>query len=98
MHKCGGLGKTMEATSEVQALCDQVKVEVEQKCEKNFTKFVAICYKTQVVCGTNYFVKIDTGVGFIHVRIYVALPHTKQPPSFDGVQQDKTREDEIHHF
>uniref|UniRef100_A0A8C5P6R5 Cystatin domain-containing protein n=1 Tax=Leptobrachium leishanense TaxID=445787 RepID=A0A8C5P6R5_9ANUR len=78
-----------------------VKAEVEGKCGKNFSKYIADSFKSQLVAGTNYFVKvraIDTGDGFIHVRIYVALPHTKQPPSVHSVQQDKTQEDEIAYF
>uniref|UniRef100_A0A8C5QVR8 Cystatin domain-containing protein n=1 Tax=Leptobrachium leishanense TaxID=445787 RepID=A0A8C5QVR8_9ANUR len=76
-----------------------VKVEVEEKCGKNFTKFDAVCYKKQVVAGMNYFVKVrGQGAYSSCLAIYVALPHENQPPSFHSVQQDKTQEDEILYF
>uniref|UniRef100_A0A8C5M5Q7 Cystatin domain-containing protein n=1 Tax=Leptobrachium leishanense TaxID=445787 RepID=A0A8C5M5Q7_9ANUR len=94
----GGLGETMEATSEVQELCDQVKLEVEEKCGKTFGQFVAVSYRSQLVAGTNYFIKVDAGDGFIHVRIYQPLPQANKPPSVTAVQQDKSKEDEIVYF
>jgi len=36
----------------------QVRAEVETKAGKNFAEFVAVEYSTQLVAGTNYFVKV----------------------------------------
>ena len=36
----------------------QVREEVETKAGKKFAEFLAIEYSTQVVAGTNYFVKV----------------------------------------
>ncbi|KAK3700931.1 hypothetical protein QZH41_000335, partial [Actinostola sp. cb2023] len=54
---CGGLSETKSADSEVQAICDKVKDDVQAKAGKPFSKFDATHYATQVVAGTNYFIK-----------------------------------------
>jgi|JI10StandDraft_1071094.scaffolds.fasta_scaffold1982087_1 cystatin-A/B len=69
---CGGYThKSHAADQEIQDLCDLVKKDLETKTNKQFKTFKAICYKTQVVSGTNYSVKIDVGNNnYIHVVIY----------------------------
>lgn len=58
--------------------------------------FEPISYKTQVVAGTNYFVKIKTAADrYIHARIY---RHFSGSTSLSDVQTGKTLEDEITYF
>uniref|UniRef100_A0A668RSY7 Cystatin domain-containing protein n=1 Tax=Oreochromis aureus TaxID=47969 RepID=A0A668RSY7_OREAU len=51
---CGGLTEEKQADEAVQNICDAVK----QKTGRNFEVFTAKSYKTQVVAGTNYFIKV----------------------------------------
>ncbi|CAM2097299.1 unnamed protein product [Caretta caretta] len=53
----GGLTETKLATPEIQEIADQVKPQLEERENKTYPVFVAIKYKTQVVAGTNYFIK-----------------------------------------
>lgn len=58
--------------------------------------FEPISYKTQVVAGTNFFVKIKTAADrYIHARIY---RHFSGSTSLSDVQTGKTLEDEITYF
>merc|ERR1719454_1468282 len=41
---------------------------------------------SQVVAGTNYFFRISTGTGHVHIRVFKPLPHTQQPPSVHSVK------------
>lgn len=92
----GGIGEVKEATEEVQSLLDQVKSDVEEAGGKTFETFTAVSFKTQVVAGVNYFVKVKVGEGkYIHVRIY---KHFSGTVSFSSFQDDKTEEDPIEYF
>ncbi|XP_073526971.1 cystatin-B-like [Phyllobates terribilis] len=99
MALCGGLGSVKPATEEVQGLCDQVKAEVEEKHGKKYPTFVAVEYKTQLVAGTNFFVKVLTGdEEYIHLRLYKTLPHAGEKLSLSATQVGKTKADDIVHF
>ncbi|XP_069801084.1 cystatin-B-like isoform X2 [Dendropsophus ebraccatus] len=99
MPLCGGLGGVKPATDAVQALCEQVKPTVEEKHGKKYTTFVATEYKTQLVAGTNYFVKVHVGdEEYLHLRMYKTLPHDGEKLSLTAVQAGKTKQEEIVHF
>uniref|UniRef100_A0A8B9STF9 Cystatin domain-containing protein n=1 Tax=Anas platyrhynchos TaxID=8839 RepID=A0A8B9STF9_ANAPL len=92
----GGLSETKPATPEVQHIADQVKAEFERREDRTFDIFQAIEYRTQVVAGTNYFIKSYTG--YAHLRVFQALPQEKQGPSLVRYQTGKTRDDPLDYF
>eukprot|EP00296_Roombia_truncata_P010066 JP448762.1.p2 GENE.JP448762.1~~JP448762.1.p2 ORF type:complete len:99 (+),score=35.24 JP448762.1:35-331(+) len=97
MAMCGGIGaETIAANEEVQGLVDQLKAEINAKCNKTFSTLTAISYKTQVVAGTNYFVKIKADEEHIHARIY----HVPWQNSLEltAVAGGKTADDTIEFF
>ncbi|XP_069801083.1 cystatin-B-like isoform X1 [Dendropsophus ebraccatus] len=76
-----------------------VKPTVEEKHGKKYTTFVATEYKTQLVAGTNYFVKVHVGdEEYLHLRMYKTLPHDGEKLSLTAVQAGKTKQEEIVHF
>ncbi|KAJ8266965.1 hypothetical protein GJAV_G00136690 [Gymnothorax javanicus] len=99
MPMCGGLGAPQAATADIQKLCDQLKPEAEEKAEKKFNLFTAVSYKTQVVAGTNYFIKVLVGENeCLHIRVFCPLPHANAPPSLSGQEEGKRPEDDISYF
>ncbi|XP_056410426.1 cystatin-B-like [Hyla sarda] len=99
MPMCGGLGSVKPATEEVQGICEQVKTEVEEKHGKKYPTFQATEYKTQLVAGMNFFVKVHVGdEEYLHLRVYKTLPHDGEKLSLTAVQAGKTKADEIVHF
>ena len=72
---CGGFGAVKPADDEIKSLVAKVKGDAEKKLGKNYAVFEAVSYSAQVVCGTNYAVKVKVGENeYIHLTIFVALP------------------------
>ncbi|XP_006036742.1 leukocyte cysteine proteinase inhibitor 1 [Alligator sinensis] len=95
----GGLTPTEPATPEVQKIADQVKSQLEAKTDKTYTVFKAIIYRTQLVAGTNYFIKVQVGENdYVHLRVFLSLPNEKKEPRLDGFQTNKTRDDPLIYF
>ncbi|NXC13024.1 CYTB protein, partial [Corythaeola cristata] len=77
----------------------QVKPQFESKENRTYDTFRAIVYRTQVVAGTNYFVKVQTSDDdYIHLRIFESLPQENQGPSLVSFQTGKTRDDPLTYF
>lgn len=62
------------------------------------TKFEPINYKTQIVNGTNYFVKIETDNEIVHLRIHQELPHNNSVVTLHSQQLGKQRTEDILYF
>ncbi|XP_015998982.1 cystatin-B [Rousettus aegyptiacus] len=96
---CGGPSSTQPATAEIQAITDQVKSQLEEKTNKKYPIFKAVEFKSQVVAGTNYFIKVQVGDDdFIHIRVFESLPHENKPVALHDYQTDKSRQDELAYF
>ncbi|XP_068122371.1 cystatin-B-like [Hyperolius riggenbachi] len=99
MAMCGGIGNAKAADAEVQAICELFKAEVEAKSGKKFGTYEAHSFKTQLVSGTNYFVKVHVGnEEYVHLRIYKKLPCHNEEKSLTSHQLGKTKEDPIEYF
>uniref|UniRef100_A0A3B4F903 Cystatin-B n=1 Tax=Pundamilia nyererei TaxID=303518 RepID=A0A3B4F903_9CICH len=98
MLMCGGLTEEKEADEEVQKICD-MKPLAEQKTGRNFEVFTAENYKTQVVAGTNYFIKVYVGGNeYVHLRVYEKLPAYGGTLELTDLQHPKTQNDSIEYF
>uniref|UniRef100_A0A8C3EZP8 Cystatin B n=1 Tax=Chrysemys picta bellii TaxID=8478 RepID=A0A8C3EZP8_CHRPI len=97
--KCGGLTGVQPATAETQQVVDEVRLQVEEKEGKKFEVFTAVEFKTQVVAGINYFIKVHVGnEEFLHLRVFKSLPHENKPLSLSSYQSSKTKHDELTYF
>jgi len=70
-----------------------LKSDVEHLAGYSFEEFVPVAYKTQVVSGINYFVKIKTGDNYIHVTIWKRVGGL--PPQVTNVYPGKTASDPL---
>jgi len=96
---CGGTGEEKAADAEIQKHCDAVKADVEKHLNKKFDTFEAKKYTSQVVAGTNYFIKVHVGNNdCIHIRIYKTLPHAGSQLYMHGVQEGKNLEHPVEYF
>lgn len=98
---CGGISVEKEATAEIQSVCNElIDCALEKSGKEEFDMFTALKYTTQVVAGTNFFVKVQVHPNgeCIHVRIFKPLPHTNRPVELTSVQTGKAIEDTIDYF
>ncbi|XP_003469356.2 cystatin-A [Cavia porcellus] len=96
----GGLSKAKPATPEIQEIADKIKPQLEEKTNESYQEFTAIEYKTQVVAGTNYFIKIRVdNDGYVHVRVFEPLPGRNEDAlQLSGYQTGKSKDDELSYF
>lgn len=72
---------------------------MEEKEGRKFEVFQATEFKSQVVAGINYFVKVHVGNDeFLHLRIFKSLPHESKPLTLASYQSKKTKHDELAYF
>jgi len=57
-----------------------------------------LAFKTQVVAGINYFVKVRISNYIFHVRIYQRLPHENKAPEVVRVIGPKSETEPIEYF
>ncbi|XP_078087573.1 cystatin-B-like [Mustelus asterias] len=95
-----GLDKLSAVSCEIQAIVRSLKPAVEEKLNRSFSIFHAISYRSQLVAGQNYFVKVVVGDGddYIHIRVFEPLPHTGGQPSLGEIESDKKLFDKIPYF
>ncbi|XP_047424288.1 cystatin-B-like [Mugil cephalus] len=97
--KCGGTSQAKPADENVQKICDSVKQHAEQKAGKTFEVFTAKTFKTQVVAGTNYFVKVHVGGDdHVHLRVYKKLPCDGGDLELTSIQHSKSEHDPLEYF
>eukprot|EP00667_Euglena_gracilis_P018501 EG_transcript_19656 len=97
----GGLGDTHPITPEVAEMVNGLKSRIIAKAQAQGlnsigAEFEPISYRSQVVAGTNYFVKVRVGRNeYLHVRIFKPLPYTHEEPQVVSVQVGKRDRDRI---
>ncbi|XP_036601806.1 cystatin-B [Trichosurus vulpecula] len=96
---CGGVSATQPATAETQQMAEEVKAQLEEKENRKFPVFKTVEFKSQVVAGMNYFIKVHVGEEeFIHIRVFRSLPHENKPLALHSYQTNKTKNDELAYF
>ncbi|XP_036207402.1 cystatin-B-like isoform X1 [Myotis myotis] len=76
-----------------------VKSQLEEKENKKYPTFKATEYMSQLVAGTNYFIKVQVADDdFVHLRVFQSLPHENKALALDSYQTNKTKQDELAYF
>ncbi|NXD21587.1 CYTB protein, partial [Spelaeornis formosus] len=76
-----------------------VQAQFESRANTNCVIFTAIKYKTQVVAGTMYFIKVQVSdAEYVHLKVFQSLPYENQGPSLVSFQTGKTKDDPLTYF
>ncbi|KAM7128088.1 cystatin-A [Ciconia boyciana] len=95
----GGLSEAKPATPEVQHIVNEVKPQFESRENRTYGIFKAIVYKTQVVAGINYFIKVQVSDAvYVHLKVFQSLPQENQGPSLVSFETGKTIDDPLTYF
>ncbi|KAJ7317911.1 hypothetical protein JRQ81_004073 [Phrynocephalus forsythii] len=95
----GELSDAKPVVPKIQQLTDKMKSEIEAKENKTYSVFKAVEYKTQVVAGTNIFIKVQGDPNeFLHLRVFEPLPQENRRPSLTSYQIGKTASDPLNYF
>ncbi|XP_002758786.1 cystatin-A [Callithrix jacchus] len=95
----GGLSEAKPATPEIQEIVDKVKPQLEEETNEKYEKLEAVEYKTQVVAGTNYYIKVQAGDNrYMHLKVFKSLPGQNENLVLSGYQTDKSKDDELTGF
>uniref|UniRef100_A0A2K6SPU8 Cystatin-B n=1 Tax=Saimiri boliviensis boliviensis TaxID=39432 RepID=A0A2K6SPU8_SAIBB len=93
--RCGQPSGTQEAPSHTHS----VRSQLEEKENKKFPVFKAVSFRSQVVAGTNFFIKVHVGdEEFVHLRVFRSLPHENKPLTLSNYQTNKAKHDELSYF
>lgn len=94
---CGGIGDLRSANYNVQRLLTTVKADIERQIENGIQECTALAYKTQIVAGMNYFIKVRIGPHrYIHVRLF--QPLGMMPTQLVGIDLNQTATSSITYF
>ena len=66
---CGGASDVKQVDDEVKAIFEEIKAELQAKTETT-GEFEIHGYKTQIVAGTNYFIRCSAAGKFVHARVF----------------------------
>ncbi|XP_050189190.1 LOW QUALITY PROTEIN: cystatin-A-like [Myiozetetes cayanensis] len=95
----GSLSPPEPATQEVQDITNQVKLQLEVKVNGKCDIFRAILYRTQIVAGTIYFIKVQVAdTEYVHLKVLLGLPPENVCPALVNFQTGKTRDDPLDYF
>ncbi|XP_067849095.1 cystatin-B-like [Heptranchias perlo] len=96
---CGGISDVKSPTPELQQIADSMKSKIEEHTNKTFVVFVVKAFKTQLVSGTNYFIKIHIGGDdYLHAKVFEDLPCRGAQRQLSDVKANKAQHDELTYF
>ena len=95
----GGLSEIKQKDDKIQKMIEDLKKDIEDKLEKKISLLEVHSYKTQVVAGTNYFIKVHIGNNtYIMVRCFEDLPHNNSIVKLIAIEKNKKESDLIDYF
>jgi hypothetical protein len=102
--RCGGASPMAQVSDEVRNICESLKNEVSEKAKAagrngHIDQITPVAAMTQVVAGTNYFIKArvggDESQEYVFMRVWHKLSGEDE---LSAIQVNKSETDEIAYF
>ncbi|KAK7172540.1 hypothetical protein R3I93_002606 [Phoxinus phoxinus] len=92
----GGWSPEALVTEEVKKICIKEKTLIEKETGADFKGYIPLTFRSQIVAGENYLVKVYVGVNkCVHALIFQALPCNGGGLTVTRVQYPKTANDPL---
>lgn len=93
---CGGFTGNNPITDDLKQLANKLRPKVEQALGKTYSVYEPVSFKSQVVAGTNYKIKVKVdGEKYVHMVVFVPLPHTGNEPNLSSQTEGHSLEDAL---
>lgn len=89
----GELSQTTTADDRVKALVSKVKADVEAEYGKEFTTFEPVSFRKQAVALNVYYVKIDLGGEYAHIKVCDTVPKECEKAATSKASPEKKTEE-----
>lgn len=90
MYMPGGLQELELADAQIKEIVTELHDQILEEIDFSLdipVKLEPVNYRSQIVSGTNYFIKINAGTyGHFHIRVFMPLPHVGNEPKLVGIQ------------
>ena len=93
----GGNSNVRAATKDEQVIFEGLKGEVEKEAGAEYSDFEIVGCTSQVVAGTNYWVKVRTDKDYVHFKVYEPLPYTQEAAEVVEVFTGQTENSPLSH-
>ena len=99
MKKVGGLSELKKKDDLVQKIIKELKDDIQKKLDKTIDQLDVDSYKTQIVAGTHYFIKVQiNNEEFIIVKVFQDLPHNQSKIELVSLKDNVSKDDIISFF
>jgi len=99
MKKVGGLSELKKKDDLVQKMIKELKDDIQKKLDKTIEQLDVDSYKTQIVAGTNYFIKVQiNNEEFIIVKVFQDLPHNQSKIELVSLKDKVDIDEHISYF
>tara|TARA_B100002019_G_C21129968_1_gene527780 strand:+ start:72 stop:365 length:294 start_codon:yes stop_codon:yes gene_type:complete len=97
MQNIGSLSEVNNNSNEVTPLVKSIIQQIKSKFKINGAVTI-YSFKTQIVAGTIYFIKISADEKYFHIKVLEYLPHENKDPELLAYLENQTRDSEITYF
>jgi len=85
----GWTNANSSVNEDVKKVAEAVKEAIEKNTGKTYSHYEVVAYKTQIVAGVNYFLKIKVGdADYVHAKVWAKLDRSHELTTVEGGKKE----------